>query len=386
MLGCAWVHHILTGRVMKTLILHLGTPKTGSSTIQASFGSASEALRKQNIIYPAWKPYNHCLNFSVLFQDDPKRSNLYRTLSPISDEAWSKEQRRLKEQWVELFDSFSSGTCVISAENLWRFNVGEVERVVAFVRPWFEEIRAVAYVRKPLALIPSMLEQEIKDLNRAVSMLQLLEGIKRKVQYSCMRHWENCLGEDKLVLRAFEPSTFRNGSLLEDFCHMAEIPIGADFAVDEIRANASIGWEGSAFLYALNRDYPRFESGAFNPARGMVKRRHMLYRMMREIDTRKMQLDLQFSEAEAAALNEEIRFVNRYLPEGGLFPEVTASGQKTRLPESGDIDISYFTELINSFSLQLDEALDQNQRLRDRVDELVGANRKPRFRIKNVEE
>ena len=355
---------------MKKLVLHIGMAKTGTSSIQDTLGHGAEQLREQGVYYAPFKPYNHSFKFSVLFLGNPRKSFYYKPLSPISDEAWEQELQRLRQQWQNFFASFDQGTCVISAENLGRLSEQEIAALKAFVCPFFDQVRVVAYVRQPLQAIKSKWEQDVKELREPMSAQELLSRTKRQLTYRFFERWLEAFGREHFVLRRFEPSKFHGGDLMSDFLHAADIALEADLELPKMESNQSLGAEGTGFLLAMNGRYPLYRDNEPNDERGMVRRQHLFYRAMRQSGASPLKMDVRFDEDEAQRFNGKIRFLNSLLPEGEGFDEVQPSEQSTVLPGAESVSADYAVELINNLSHLVDQMADMTEHLQRKVAQL----------------
>lgn len=348
---------------MKTLVLHIGMAKTGTTTIQNSLARASEPLRTLGITCAPWHPYNHSLDFTVLFLDNPRKSLLHKQHAPISDEDWCSELSRLRRRWEDLFESMTDGHCIVSAENLPRLSVGEIQRLQEFAEPHFDCVRAIAYVRDPLKSLKSQWEQDVKEVQQPTDAASLLQETKRRLNYRFLARWQDCLGAGNLVVRKFEPAEFHNGSLLADFFYALGLSEINTDAVAEVESNQSLGPEGTAFLLALNNRYPQYSDGAINPQRGLARRLHLFYRAMRNAGGEPLRLHLRFNAAEAERFNEGIAFLNAFLGEDTGFDTVEATDEPTRLPDASEVSTGYYVELVNELAQLVDTFVDRNDQL-----------------------
>ncbi|MFV8818292.1 hypothetical protein [Haliea sp. E17] len=345
---------------MKKLILHLGRAKTGSSTLQEAFGAASESLRDQGVMYPSFKPYNHSFQFTVLFKEDPRATFYYRQFAPADEAEWDAEKARLTRRWSRFFDSANSGVWIISAENLPAMSVAEIQAVVDFVRPYFDEVVAIAYVRHPETVLRSQWEEFVKVMEADVSGQELLEQTVRSYNFRFLNRWSEVLGKDRIVVRPFDTERFLGGTLQSDFLHFAGLQ-HIDLPLVDTPANVSLGREGAAFLQAYNARYPLYIDGKANPRRGLVGHLHELYSAMREVPTQPLKFAVRFSREEAEHINSQIELVNSYLRPEDRFHPVVASEQPTRVPLPSDIPLDYFVDLVNQLALRIERLIEKER-------------------------
>ena len=150
------------------LILHIGTEKTGSTSLQRWLTANSEALRNQGIWYS-----------SVLGRQDNRLIAVYARDSDKPDDGFAKSgihsekdhelfRRRLEKEFSNEVMSASSRKCrsfIISSEHLHsRITSSEmVGRVKCLVGIHFEEIEVICYLRPQAHLLQSRLSVGIRN-------------------------------------------------------------------------------------------------------------------------------------------------------------------------------------------------------------------------------
>lgn len=344
---------------MKRLVLHVGMEKTGTSTIQDSLGEQSQKLKGHGIVVPNWRPFNHSYDFTTLFMDDPKRSFLYKQSSPISDKGWSNLLGKNKKRWVRLFSAFKSGTCIVSAENLSVLSKREIERVLEFVNPHFDQVIAIAYVRNPQDSIRSRWEQRVKQIQEPRSGEEILVATKNAFSFRFIDRWVGALGSNNLRVRNFNHAITACDSLLHDFFHALDLPEHLADSMESQSSNTSLGREGAALMLAYNSKYPMYLDGKYNPDRGLARHVYIMYDAMRSVRSEKLKFEVRFNDKEALKINEEISIVNKLFPPDQQVDEIIPCERKTELPTPDSISVEYYIDLINELSLVIDGYRDQ---------------------------
>lgn len=135
---------------MSPVYLHIGTNKTGSTSIQRFLAQADHALAEQWILYP--KTGRPDTNWSNQYG----QHKLYWSLvgkRDIEDETvWDELRREMNEY---------SGHCVVvSAEGFWKCTTKEIHRIISHLNP--HPIHIVVYLRPPTQFLRSNYKQIIK--------------------------------------------------------------------------------------------------------------------------------------------------------------------------------------------------------------------------------
>jgi hypothetical protein len=343
----------------KRLILHIGTVKTGTSSIQESLGRSRDALLAHHIHYPSIRPYNHIFTLPPIFVDDPGRIDWFRRkLQPFEDKE-IKVQGFARDWRREFEASRTDDDFIISAEHLSAafFVEDAVQRLKEFVDPYFEEVTVIAYIRHYDSWIPSEVQQSIKNGFSArrdiLGMVQNLQNCPPLMSYrNSLQKWVNVFGRGAIVVRPFNPRLFYRNSLLSDFFHACGLPAD-EISIPEIRSNESLSAHAVAFLQKYNQIYPLFINGSVNSKRGLI-RDGLPVQMYNKLPYEKFKLDLVYSPQQAQTLNEEIDYANQFFAEGERFQHISPSEGQTRVPNADDIPVEFFVELINNYNRQIE--------------------------------
>lgn len=347
---------------MKRLVIHAGMAKTGSSSIQERLWRSGEELAGQAIYYPSWQPFNHSYELSALFRSAGGSGFLYRQLSPISDADWAQELARLRQRWQAFLFDDRPGTYLMSAESLEHFLSGELQGLVDFAAAAFDRIDVIMYVRHPLSSIRSRFEQAVKQLREPADPQELLTMVKRQARFGLLRRWQLIKGIDSIIVRPFDREHFPGGQLLQDFFAALQLPV-PDAEEVSLQANTSLGRNAVAFLLGHNARFPLYTDNGPNPGRGLSSRQELLFRVIRAVRDEPLDLDIRLTAEEAEMVNDDIDFLNRFLPEGSTFSRVESSEGVTELPGPGDVSPDFFSDLVNALALELDRTLDDQQHL-----------------------
>ena len=144
------------------LILHIGQPKTGTTTLQSALHNASAALEACGVHYmsrPVINGNRFAAHLSAMkFQP---RMALQRTGGDAQKVA--SESRRDWLAAVERQKTSSCKTVVLSSETLYDFGpLGAVDDLLSHLDPLAHEIVVVAYIRAPADLYLSLLQENLK--------------------------------------------------------------------------------------------------------------------------------------------------------------------------------------------------------------------------------
>lgn len=207
--------------LMRKLIIHAGTPKTGTTSIQASLYANQKILNEKNYIYftkkISKKPYSVQINFNYwinkknYFKQSKKfieSINNLKTEKKIiisSEMFWEKSEEEIEFFIKNLDKDLQQNTSILIylrrqdlqiyssyVENLKRIYDSEIEDI-----PIFDSI---------------MIQQKQKYLNDPLSMTPEILDYLSKVKFLC-----KIVGFENLHIRIFEKNKLKNCDAIDDF-------------------------------------------------------------------------------------------------------------------------------------------------------------------------
>ena len=227
---------------MKRLILHIGTYKTGSTSLQKFLAENAKLIADQGICYPL---------FDVRY-DNVKRSSNAFFLTSYARSKLNVAGVERKETDVNtaafkgLVDEFD--TFVLSDERLWRQGANHAETWELLkdylVGLGIEDIDIVVYLRRQDQFIESLWNQYVKSkMQLSVPLDEFVNkySSKRVMNYNkCLEALEKAFGHEHMKVRLFNRSALVGGDIRRDFCELVGIDIGPEFTFHEDDSNTRL--------------------------------------------------------------------------------------------------------------------------------------------------
>ncbi|MEY8831012.1 sulfotransferase [Sedimentitalea sp. XS_ASV28] len=256
------------------LSLHIGTPKSGTTTIQRFLQQNRDLLQANGVCVPTSAGVSNQRRLAAMFLDDDVVDDFFRRLN-LQD-----REKRLaaKRQWrTDLSAEIAAQPCshvVMSSEHLQsRLQNPEGIRALArYLREHFSDIHIILYIRDPLDTLVSLYSSAVKSGSTLAQLPLPLPPLWTNIadHRATIRRWQENFSPDALRLRLFQKDDFLHGDLLSDFIAAADLP-ELDYARPE-RANESLDRLGLELLRRLNTDIPVIlPDGTTNPLRGNIK-------------------------------------------------------------------------------------------------------------------
>lgn len=254
---------------MKTVV-HIGTEKTGTTTIQAFLTMNRKLLEEHDILVPETLGHDSQRLLPAIVNDPDFIDDLFRSRGLLE----VSEREAAKDKWRRAFQaeiaSSKLSCCVISSEHLQSRlrSEREVNRLAELLHCIFESVTILLYIREPVATAVSLYSTAVKAGAVAMDIPPPEEPYFRRVvnHADTIRVWSSAFGKQNLKVRLFQRDALVDGSLLSDFIYACDLPkLSYQFPKNE---NESLSVLGLHILREANRIYPFIkEDGTLNPDR-----------------------------------------------------------------------------------------------------------------------
>lgn len=250
-------------------VIHIGTFKTGSTSIQYFLDQNRNLLKEGGYFVPQslGAPNHHGLAVYALSYREV--TGLIRFLQleerDAREQARANFVRMLSEE-MQALDS-KTHTVLFSNEHLSGLNtVGEIKTLRDLLAPHFDEFKILVYLRRQDQRIISDYTQKVRDgYTKPLDILNY-EPAESTDYFSFIAKWAEVFGEEAIAPRIFARQNFQNGDLIDDFCLAAEIPIQTDFE-RPASENTGLSHKATQFLRAINEFIPARKDGSPNKFR-----------------------------------------------------------------------------------------------------------------------
>jgi hypothetical protein len=235
------------------VVLHAGSGKTGTSTIQAFCDRNRERLLAHGVLYPRTPgAVRHGrLGLSVR-SDEELAASPHWARQPWADPA--EFRREFRRDLTEEIRDAGAPTVLFSDEAFFAATsdpgLGRLRRLLDELA---EGVRVVVYLRRQDDHLVSRYQQLVKTGEVRRLAAWAIDDFSRIYDYDAtLRRLERLLAPATLVVRRFERGRFTDGSLLQDFLDAAGVPLRADDLQQVPARNESLDAESVEFLRLLN--------------------------------------------------------------------------------------------------------------------------------------
>lgn len=212
------------------LHLHIGTHKTGTTSIQNFLKKNRSLLRKQNFLYP-------CLPFRSNHKELGKALNIKN--NKFNPQLALKIWEKYKTSHDNYIDT------IISYEGFSMLGGGSKEvskRKIHFLKKIFNpyRIHIILYIRKQDDWLPSFYNQRVKSRCNSQTWDEYLNRhLKAPLRLDrSIRFWEETIKAAKVSIRIYPAQSLVNGGIVEDFCDTIGIKLPPKIKLTKRKNNA----------------------------------------------------------------------------------------------------------------------------------------------------
>lgn len=222
-------------------IVHIGMPKTGSTSLQKALFSRIQDAR---VAYANLPDFNHSVAIYGMFTENPMNYHMFSkynfSIQKIID--FNDENKKLL---IDGFLNHEEQVEIISGEDIYHMALNEIERFKSFLETYFKRIMIVAYVRPPKSMTESAFQQLVKYNDLGSLNINAIYH-----PYKNFERFDRIFGEENVKLWKYEPKTLVNQDIYSDFCE--KIGLNYTSKNSAIRLNESLSKEAIAILFTHN--------------------------------------------------------------------------------------------------------------------------------------
>lgn len=223
-------------RENRVIFVHIGTHKTGSTSLQQLCDRAASQLREDGVLYPkAGRPNSHPWAHHILawsVQQERGFNNL---------EGWEKVAREIRKS--------GAARVLISSEGFVRCSVSDIKKIKCLLPN--AKVKAIVYLRNPVDYVISLYKEKITGKGEARSFKKFSRNKKRMCNYPALiDSWKKGLKEP-VIVRSFEDQS--EGGLEKDFLQILDVKPNTYSRYIREPANISISTDRIVTIRWINR-------------------------------------------------------------------------------------------------------------------------------------
>lgn len=264
------------------VILHVGPPKSGTSSIQKALNAAADDLGTRNIRYyraPQLNEWSLMYLYSSREQTElpPYLKSFFGDRAEAL--AWS---RACWDRFEETVDGLACDYVVLSSEHF--ANIRQKDGFLHRLTQRFDEIQLLAYARDPVSLYASTIDQAIRGGARWGDLTLPHDYAYNPVK--SLRGYEPLLPAGHLSIRNFSREVLRNGDVVTDFFAELSRITNRDLPVPQTKTkdNSSLCGAATSWLLMVNQTIERSRQPT-EYHRELMQARRKLIKRLRDHET-----------------------------------------------------------------------------------------------------
>lgn len=252
-------------------IIHIGTPKSGTTSIQAFLRLNQAALCEQGFRCEPFDPSNlaqmELATVGVIRAGDTVQEANKRHALGVGDHASQEAYVNRYEDMLRTgAQSWAEDTYLASGEQVhsWLSSPKRIAALDTFLGQFFSDVRYVVYYRPQEEFMLSTYSERVKRGEMITFERHFEQRLQKMNYWRKAQMWGEVVGKERFVPRLMVRDAMEGGDLLDDFCAVA----GIDRTPLETppRMNLSLSAEEMALYLKLGRLVSaRKASGAPNP-------------------------------------------------------------------------------------------------------------------------
>lgn len=251
------------------LHLHIGTEKTGTTSVQRFFKVNRGLLARHGVLYPETPGKSNHTGLAAAAQSVAKHGPLRRSLGLRSEEEALAHRKQLLEGLAREIAERPYALAVMSGEHCSSrlLEDDEVRWLKDELSRFFDRIHIIIYIRRQDDYLLSTYSTSIKSGSTAQLGLPPERAIENRYDHwDVLERWSRVFGRANVTCRKFERKALKNGDIVDDILDV--IGIDPDIPIERPEdVNEALDAESLEFLRLMNKYIPRFVKGKINPAR-----------------------------------------------------------------------------------------------------------------------
>lgn len=207
-------------------VIHIGTGKTGTTSIQNICARQRDRLREKGFLYPrTLGEVNHEIAAACATKYMPGFTPS-KTRGISSNDALVAYRRDIKQKLSDEVKASGCDTLLISNEHLFEKvrSAADMKRLL-FTLPTLDEVKVVMYVRHQVDFA-AVIFSELVRMGTAASRDTFMSSKRTRDlldYYGGVKIWADQFGDANMIVRPFDRSQFADGDVTTDFFDIAGI-------------------------------------------------------------------------------------------------------------------------------------------------------------------
>ncbi len=255
--------------------IHIGTEKTGTTSLQNFFQINRQRLYEEGVCYPEGPGKEKHFSLSIFCRENSERDDLNIRTGLDTEEKITLFKKEFPER-LEKEVSEGNRNCqklILSSEHLSSrlYRKEELQRLKELVKPYSDKPKIIVYLRRQDDYLISSYSTYVKSGGREPFRIpgENKSSRQRYDYYHILKAWKEVFGKENMMVGVYDEAELVRGDIIEDFLFKTGIQIRQDYRMPE-RRNGSLDPVTLEYLRMFNKDVPHIAGNRINPFRADI--------------------------------------------------------------------------------------------------------------------
>ncbi len=241
------------------LYLHIGTEKTGSTSIQRFLAKNRRRLQDAGILFPLAPGLDNQRALTAIAEDNVEDSALQEIFNIRTSEDLDCFREDLREKLKEELGGGGFSRVIMSNEHCSSRlrDDSQVKYLHDYLSEFFDRIYIVVYIRRQDDFLVSTYSTMVKTGRTVPIHVPSARGqIRRYDHWDLLSRWARIFGRENIICRKYDRSQLVAGDIIHDFGAQTGVPTTPEFE-RPVMTNESLDADALEFLRLFNRHFNR---------------------------------------------------------------------------------------------------------------------------------
>lgn len=209
---------------MNKLVVHIGSPKTGTSSIQNSLAKNNNILQSHGWSYP-----DVCLKWSeICWEGIPYSVERRRIINGQHlYDAFFSFDKKMSAKYIAMLEKLvEEHNIILSEECIFLLTPDNLSKLFTGLKAYFPNIQVVVYLRRGDYYLEALWNQAIKEYFYSKDIVEYAENNMEELNYlERLTAISDVIGIDNVIVRPFEKGQLHGGDVVSDFLDVLGIDI-----------------------------------------------------------------------------------------------------------------------------------------------------------------
>lgn len=205
--------------MIKTLYLHIGTGKSGSTTIQNFLFGNRDLLIKNDIYFPVVPGTRHHVRIPAYATVGSRIHSILNRIDIFSEKEAIQFKTEFEAEFRAELKNCGASNAVLTSEFCFSLIQVEIDSLASLLKSVAENVKIVVYLRRQDDFWVSRYAQTIKSGAQLEKFSLPAESEINRIldYYAIVKRWEEAFGLESIIVRPFEKQQLKQGDPAKDF-------------------------------------------------------------------------------------------------------------------------------------------------------------------------